>query len=195
MKLTKKTTLLLISITVLLVILSTLSLSMFQIHFLHGAHAQSLAENAPNQKVETSVPAKSPQQDPEGPQVGVLMDLDVQESYLYDPTNKPDPFYPFWLSPKKSGGSLAAKDLVLIDPLQQFELDQLKVVGVFWGIQKPKAVIRDPTGKNHYVYLDTKLGKNNGYVIAIRESEVIVVEATRDEDKVTKHTKILSVKH
>jgi Tfp pilus assembly protein PilP len=93
------------------------------------------------------------------------------------------------------GGSLAAKDLVVIDPLQQFELDQLKVVGVFWGIQKPKAVIKDPTGKSHYVYLDTKLGKNNGYVIAIRESEVIVVEATRDEDKVTKHTKILSVKH
>ena len=195
MKLTKKTTLLLISITVLLAIFSMLSLSMFQIHFFHSAQAQTLPENAGKQTVENSVPAKNPQQDPEGPQVGVLMDLDVQESYLYDPTNKPDPFYPFWLSPKKMGGSLAAKDLVVIDPLQQFELDQLKVVGVFWGIQKPKAVIKDPTGKSHYVYLDTKLGKNNGYVIAIRESEVIVVEATRDEDKVTKHTKILSVKH
>ena len=136
MKLAKKTTLLLISITVLLVILSTLSLSMFRIHFFHSAQAQSLPENGANQKVESSVPAKNSQQDPEGPQVGVLMDLDVQESYLYDPSNKPDPFYPFWLSPKKMGGSLAAKDLVLIDPLQQFELDQLKVVGVFWGIQK-----------------------------------------------------------
>ncbi len=109
------------------------------------------------------------------------------EGYTYDPTGRRDPFRPFGLLnnivkvpgpiiPPNEVNRAPPPALTPTEPLQQFDLAQLKVVGIVWEVRNPKAMIRDPLGKLHLVLRESKIGRNNGFVAAIREGEVIVVE-------------------
>ena len=83
---------------------------------------------------------------------------------------------------------------VPLEPLQKFALSQLKVVGIIWDVGKPKALIEDPAGKSHIVIENTKMGPDMGYVAAIREGEVIVVEPLiSPEGRKSYQTKILKL--
>lgn len=92
--------------------------------------------------------------------------------YRYDPVGKPDPFEPFDFS--KIGV------LIPTSPLQQFELSQLKLVGIIWGIPDARALVEDPVGKGYVVQRGTKIGKNDGTVIRILSDEVVVLEKYQD---------------
>ncbi|HPD60575.1 MAG TPA: hypothetical protein PKV48_02285, partial [Thermodesulfobacteriota bacterium] len=62
--------------------------------------------------------------------------------YNYDPTGKPDPFKPFILEVKRSKEE-ADK---ILQPLQRYELSQLKLVAIIWNIDKPRALVEDSAG-------------------------------------------------
>lgn len=125
------------------------------------------------------------------------------EGYTYDPTGRRDPFRPFGLmnSPVKIPGPIVPPNLVNqapppaltpTEPLQQFDLAQLKVVGIVWEVRSPKAMIRDPLGKLHLVLRESKIGRNNGFIAVIREGEVIVVEPGVNESGMqTANTRVL----
>lgn len=125
---------------------------------------------------------------------GIIPGFQNPEGYTYDPSGRRDPFRPFGQSqitakipiPIKiptSGTPVPAapSSPVLAEPLQQFDLAQLKVVGIVWEVRNPKAMIQDPLKKLHLVQKESKIGRNNGFVAAIREGEVIVVEPTVGE--------------
>ncbi len=59
--------------------------------------------------------------------------------YIYDPMGKPDPFKPFILEVKRSKEE-ADKAL---QPLQRYELSQLKLVAIIWNIANPRALVED----------------------------------------------------
>ncbi len=96
----------------------------------------------------------------------------VSLEYRYDPIGKPDPFEPFDFS--KVGA------LIPTSPLQQFDLSQLKLVGIIWGIADARALVEDPTGKGYIIQRGTKVGKNDGTVIRILSDEVVVLEKYQD---------------
>jgi type IV pilus assembly protein PilP len=104
------------------------------------------------------------------------------EGFSYDPTGLRDPFQPF--APAQPNGPVILTPQVVVsdDPLQNFELSQLRVVGIIWGVKKPKAMVRDPSGKLHMVFKDSKMGRYGGFVAEIREGEIVVVEPTRSPD-------------
>lgn len=111
------------------------------------------------------------------------------EPYLYDPKGRRDPFRP--LGDSSNLGD-AAGDVVSIDlPLQQFDLDQLQLLGVIWRVNNPKAMIKDPNERVYVVSKDERVGRNNGYVAVIRESEVVIVEAPVTNGEVIYQTRIL----
>lgn len=114
---------------------------------------------------------------------GFVSEVPGSDGYVYDPTGKRDPFKPFGLPTQLPTNLEAPKDLSTMlppvdtsDPLQTYDLSQLKVVGIIWQVSNPKAVVRDPIGKIHMIKKDTKIGRNNGFVSQIREGEVLVVE-------------------
>lgn len=109
-------------------------------------------------------------------------------AYIYDPSGKRDPFRPL---PAIRGMTLGGQP---VEPLEKFDLEQLKLVGILWDTKKPKAMVKDPTGKVHMVYPNTKMGKRNGYIRLIREGEVVVIESIVDEDKTVKNAKVLVLK-
>jgi type IV pilus assembly protein PilP len=93
----------------------------------------------------------------------------IIEDYNYNPNGKRDPFTPF----EKDTNTTTIGP---IWPLQKYDLEQLRLVGVIWEVKIPKAMILDPTGKGYVVTVNERIGRNNGYIARIREGEIVVVE-------------------
>jgi type IV pilus assembly protein PilP len=94
--------------------------------------------------------------------------------YHYDPTDKVDPFRSYvrrqvTFDPE-SGSS----------PLERFDLTQLSVMGIIWGLEEPRALVRDPTGKGYIVRAGTPIGKNKGRILRIEDNKVVVKETYLD---------------
>ena len=109
----------------------------------------------------------------------------IIEDYAYVPAGKRDPFLPL----ETSGASGVMQPTY---PLQSFDLDQLKLVGIIWDVRSPKAMLMDPTGKGYIVKSGERIGRNNGRISRIRENELIIVESFEASDrKVSFQTKVM----
>ncbi len=118
------------------------------------------------------------------------------EGYSYDPTGRRDPFRPYGQSQTAAAPEVRTNDESAKpgDPLQQFDVTQLKVVGIMWEIRNPKAMVKDPNGKLYMIQRQTRIGRNNGFVAIIREGEIVVVEpAVGDNGTQTASTRILTL--
>ncbi|MCK6504631.1 pilus assembly protein PilP [Myxococcota bacterium] len=121
----------------------------------------------------------TPQQAPTAPvatppPVKELSELDkaiqAQDAYAYNPVGKRDPFRSFLASGEGAG------DDVPTTPLQRYEVDQYQLVGIIWGIERPRALVQDPEGVGHVMEVGTYIGKNWGKVTRINANEVVVTE-------------------
>ncbi|HVO31246.1 MAG TPA: pilus assembly protein PilP [bacterium] len=107
---------------------------------------------------------------------------DDSEEYTYNPIGKRDPFKSF-LAEEIAPGSQKA-----LTPLQRYDIDQLNVIGIIWGISTPRAMVTTPDAKGYVVQKGTLVGKNWGKVSRITQDEVIVSEEYRDfEGKLIVH--------
>ncbi len=98
----------------------------------------------------------------------------VTAEYHYDPTDKVDPFRSYvrrQVTFDPEGNS---------SPLERFDLTQLAVMGIIWGFEEPRALVRDPTGKGYIVRAGTPIGKNKGRILRIEDNKVVVKETYLD---------------
>lgn len=93
-----------------------------------------------------------------------------QEGYVYNPIGKRDPFRSFLAQAN------AEADDSPRTPLQRFDLDQYQLVGVVYGIDRPRALVQDPERVGHVVEIGTYIGKNWGKVTQITSSGAVVTE-------------------
>jgi len=96
------------------------------------------------------------------------------EEYNYNPIGKRDPFRSFLAD------ELAPDTRKVVTPLQRYDLDQLRIIGIIWGISSPRAMVTSPDGKGYVVQKGTLIGKNWGKVSRITQDEVIISEEYRD---------------
>lgn len=110
------------------------------------------------------------------------------EPFIYQGDNRRDPFAPFQeFDP--TGGAVAGPVL----PLQRFDIDELKLVGVIWNVPNPKAMFTDPTNRVHILGKDDRIGRNNGYIAVIREGEVVIVETVTVRGELAYSTRVLQL--
>lgn len=115
------------------------------------------------------------------------------EKFEYSLENRRDPFAPYVLD-----GMTVARRMVNLDPktpLEKYELEELKLSAILWNVTKPKAMVRDPQGASHIVLPNQRIGRNNGYVAAIREGEIVVVEPLQEEGRVVFSTKLMRIQN
>ncbi|WP_340596247.1 pilus assembly protein PilP [Bdellovibrio sp. GT3] len=124
---------------------------------------------------------------PAAPSIGDMLSKD---SYVYDPNGKRDPFKPFRVI-KVSRKEVPVDQL---EPLQRWDLDRLQIIGILWDVRTPRAMVRDPDGGVFTVVKNSKMGRNDGYISAIREGEIVVIETRFDEDKPIKESRIMEFK-
>lgn len=117
------------------------------------------------------------------------------EEYVYDPTGRRDPFKPYRaIRTDAPVQQRVATPGDTLEPLQRLELETLSIVGILWDVRQPRALVKDANGNLHTLVRNTKVGRNNGYVAAIREGEIVVIETVEEEGRSIKRTKVLELK-
>ncbi len=97
-------------------------------------------------------------------------ELEEEEpTYTYNPIGKRDPFRPFLSGPRED-------EIRHPTPLQRWDVDQFQLVGIVWGIDRPRAMVVDPEGESHVLELGTYIGKAWGKVTDITAEAVVVTE-------------------
>lgn len=158
---------------------------------------------APPLPLETS---SQPQSPPEAPAVANEQELQGAQAvnsgvgssgsgYVYDPTGKRDPFKAHRTAlkaaaQKDTSGSTPEVE----DPLLKYELDKFELVGILWDVKNPRAVVRDPEGNVFNIMKNTKVGRADGFVAAIRDGEIVVIETVYSEGRTTREPRVLELK-
>ena len=120
-----------------------------------------------------------------------------KEDYYYDPAGKKDPFFPVVVDEKFVESTEA--ELEDIDagppptPLEMFELSQLKLVAIMKFGPKDVAMVEDPEGKGHTLYIGTLIGKNKGMVLRMEEGKVLIEEKYRKRGNTISEIKVLYI--
>ena len=68
-------------------------------------------------------------------------------------------------------------------PLQQYDISQLKLVGIAGNGAKKVAMVTDKKGKSYVLSPGTLIGPNNGRVAQILDDQIIVEERAGDSKK------------
>ncbi|MFQ5760042.1 MAG: pilus assembly protein PilP [Acidiferrobacterales bacterium] len=111
------------------------------------------------------------------PRVEPLPEIKTQESFVYSAHTMVDPFAPF---------NLKAKDTITSklcpgcnrrkEPLEDYPLDALRMVGTLSRGNQSWAVVQAPDGAVHRAKIGDHMGQNFGMVTNITEQSVNLVE-------------------
>ena len=128
--------------------------------------------------------------------------LSYLEPYIYDAERRRDPFLPFKIFVEEPSIEDQFKEEAPIQseveqptlPLLRYNLSQLNLKAILWNVKNPKVIINDPVNKLHVLRKNDRIGKNGGYIAAIREGEVVVVQRISVQGKDIVTTKYMRLK-
>jgi len=124
---------------------------------------------APTPVAPRPVPPKPKAEKKEVPSI-----FEKADTYSFDPFGKRDPFLVYTEEAVTEDSSIPKT------PLERYNVDQLKVTAIVWGISDPRAMILAPDNKNYIVRTNTRIGKNRGRIAKITKQSVFVEEEYRD---------------
>ena len=100
--------------------------------------------------------------------------------YNYDPSGTRDPFTPFKEDEEELQKQTPDEShLVPLNyPTAQYDLDDLKLVGIKWAskIGPSKALFSSPDNMIYHLQKNDRIGNNRGIVYQLREDEVVILE-------------------
>ncbi len=79
---------------------------------------------------------------------------------------------------------VAVKEERPVEPLEQFGLSQLSLIGVISETAVPKAMFVDPEGFGHVVKEGDRIGRQGGIITDIRDNEVDIQESAVENSQV-----------
>jgi type IV pilus assembly protein PilP len=104
------------------------------------------------------------------------------DAYVYLPIDRRDPFMPVEVrnlqQPANSG--LHPNTNRNREPLEEFPVDSLRMLGMVTFQEKRYALLKAPDGIVHRVGLGDHVGQNYGQVVQITESEIALKEIVQD---------------
>lgn len=112
------------------------------------------------------------------PRVEPLPEIKMQETFIYNSANLVDPFAAFNLKPptQKSASGPRPDPNRRKEPLEDYPLDSLKMVGTLSRGPKAYAVIQAPDGTVHRVQVGDHVGQNSGMINKISEEKIDLIE-------------------
>ena len=112
------------------------------------------------------------------PKVEPLPDIKMQETFAYSAESLADPFGAFNLKPQgqRNAGGPRPDPNRRKEPLEEYPLDSLKMVGTLMRGKQSWAIIQAPDGTVYRVQVGDHMGQNSGMVNKITEDKVGLVE-------------------
>lgn len=129
-------------------------------------------------KLEKEPKPQPAKEKPEQPQARLEPSFAAVEGFHYDARGGRDPFRSFQWEQMR----LELSDAEMRGPLEQFDLNQLSLVGVVWKAHNVRALVQDPSGMSYIIAEGTRIGKNDGRVIRIDDNLVVVKETYVDSN-------------
>ena len=114
-----------------------------------------------------------------GPPLEPLPVLKTFETFEYKDQDQRDPFGPSLEEQREAAATSGAgmrPDQHPKEPLEQFPLDSLKMVGTIGTGSGMEGLVKDTDGVVHRVHMRNYLGQNNGKITAIAEDHIDLVE-------------------
>lgn len=108
------------------------------------------------------------------------------EPHTYEPKERRDPFLPILQSRDATLAAVGGAGTIQPDltrpkePLEEFPLDALRMVGTITMQQRAYALIKAPDAVVHRVSVGDHLGQNYGKITGISETEVVLTEIIPD---------------
>ena len=98
-----------------------------------------------------------------------------RSNYRYSAVGKKDPFRNYF-------GDMATlnKAKKIVSELQNFDITDLRLVAVVYGITDPRAVVVAPDGKSYIVRIGSFIGKNWGKISRILPDKLEIIETYKD---------------
>lgn len=113
------------------------------------------------------------------PAIEPLPEIKPIESYTYSAQSYPDPFSKENLRPKRvveaTSGEGPDKNRRR-EPLENFPLDALAMVGTIFRKEDTRAIIKTPKGAVQTVTIGNYIGQNYGKIVDITEQEIKIKE-------------------
>jgi len=112
------------------------------------------------------------------PTVEPLPEVKTYETFAYGAANLTDPFAAFNLKPQvnKGGGGPRPDPNRRKEPLEEYPLDALRMVGTLMKGKQAWAIIVAPDSTVHRAAVGNHLGQNFGMVTRITDDKVAIVE-------------------
>lgn len=112
------------------------------------------------------------------PKIEPVPELKPQDTYTYAAANLPDPFAAGKLRPEGQRAASAAQTVSnrRKEPLEEYPLDALKMVGTLVRGTQSWAIIRAPDGTVHRAQVGNYVGQYLGKITRISEARVDVLE-------------------
>ena len=116
------------------------------------------------------------------PRVEPLPEIKMQETFIYNSENLPDPFAAFNLKPQgqKSASGPRPDPNRRKEPLETFPLDSLDMVGTLGMGTQSIALVMAPDKVVHRVRPGNHMGQNEGRVSSVTDSRIDLVELVPD---------------
>jgi type IV pilus assembly protein PilP len=108
------------------------------------------------------------------------------EPFTYEPSDRRDPFTPLLQSRAEALAAAAGTGGIRPDvnrpkePLEDFTLDSLRMLGTITMERRAYALIRAPDTVVHRVSVGDHMGQNYGKITSISETEVVLMEIIPD---------------
>lgn len=108
------------------------------------------------------------------------------ERFAYEEGDRRDPFLPLLQSREQAqataGGAGAVRPDVnrAREPLEEFTLDSLRMVGTITMQKRAYALIKAPDAVVHRVSVGDHMGQNFGKITGVSETEVVLMEIIQD---------------
>jgi len=108
---------------------------------------------------------------------------------MLDFSQKKDPFKPFITLPATSVKHVGRKPASDMLPIQRYDVNKYRLVGIIAGLKENRALVIDPLGKGYVVKVGMSVGSNQGRIVRITASAVEVLEQFSDDNgKIRKRT-------
>ena len=123
-----------------------------------------------------------------GGEIEPLPEFEPYAVFTYDSDDLRDPFIPARAYAEAQEEEADPDDDIAPDPdrprepLEQYPLDSLEMVGTLTQDEQLWGLIRDPEGTVHHVLEGNYAGQNHGEITRIREDRIELTEIVRDDD-------------
>jgi type IV pilus assembly protein PilP len=127
-----------------------------------------------SEQVEPTAPTRQapPSADTERDEVAEFVS---DPDWSYNPIGMRDPFRSFFVGRQD-------EDIRSPTPLQRYEIEQLVLQGIVWGVDRPLALVADPEGAHHMVERGTYIGRHWGKVTEITSHSIVITEEYQNDD-------------